>query len=122
MEYSIKASEKGDYIILTVEGDFTAKTFMKCIVESHTLGQKIGTHCYLVDVTKAKNIDSAMGAYEFAYSDMKTTKGVDRFARVAGLVSPGDHSHDFVETVSNNAGMSLKLFTDAKEAIDYLIK
>lgn len=43
-------------------------------------------------------------------------------ARVAGLISPGDHSHDFVETVSMNAGMFLKLFTDITEARNYLLK
>jgi len=122
MKYGIKPAENGDYIILTVEGNFTAKTFMKCIIESHTLGLEMGVHSYLVDVTNARNVDSAMGTYEFAYSDMKTTKGVDRLAKVAGLVSPGDHSHDFVETTAHNAGMSLKLFTDAKEAIEYLTK
>lgn len=120
MKYSIRPSEKSDYIILTVEGDFTGKTFMKCILESHALGMEMGVHSYLADVTKARNKDSALGTYQFAYSDMKTTQGVDRLAKVAGLVSPGDHSHDFVETACHNAGMSLKLFTDAKEAIAYL--
>lgn len=120
MEYSINPSENRDYIILKVVGDFTAKAFMKCVVESHTLGKEMGIHCYLVDVTNARNIDSAFGNYEFAYSDMKMTEGTDPLARVAGLVSPGDHSHDFVETVSNNAGMSLRLFTDPAEAKSYL--
>jgi len=122
MKYSIKPSEKGDYIILAVEGEFTGKTFMKCILESHRLGLEMGVHSYLADVTKARNIDSALGTYQFAYSDMKKTKGVDRLAKVAGLVSPEDHSHDFVETAAHNAGMALKLLTDAKEAINYLTK
>ena len=81
----------------------------------------MGIHNFLVDVTNARNIDSAMGTHKFAYSDMKTTEGVDRLARVAGLISPGDHSHDFVETVSYNAGMFLKLFTDLDKAIEYLL-
>jgi len=122
MEYSIKPSEGRDYIILTVVGEFTAETFMQCIVETHTLGREMGIRNILVDVTNARNVDSAMGTYKFAYSDMKTTEGVDPLARVAGLVSPGDHSHDFVETASSNAGMFLKLFTDPDKAIDYLLK
>jgi hypothetical protein len=120
MEYSINPSADRDYILLKVVGDFTAESFMKCIIESHTLGQELGIHSYLVDVTKAKNVDSAYGNYSFAYSDMKKTEGIDPAARVAGLVSPGDHSHDFVETVSNNAGMILKLFTDSAEAMAFL--
>lgn len=121
-EYSIKPSEDHQYIILQVHGEFTAKTFMKCIVEAHTLGKEMGIRSYLVDVTDARNVDSALETQKFAYSDMKTTAGVDPLARVAGLVSPGDHSHDFVETASSNAGMFLKLFNDRAEAIDYLLK
>ncbi len=121
-EYSIKPSEDHQYIILTVQGEFTAKTFMKCIVEAHTFGKEMGVRGYLVDVTDARNVDSALETQQFAYSDMKTTAGEDPFAKVAGLVSPGDHSHDFVETATSNAGMFLKLFTDRAEAVAYLLK
>lgn len=120
MEYSIKPSKDSDYIILKVSGEFTAQSFMKCIVETHTLGREMGIHSYLVDATNARNTDSAFGNYKFAYSDMKNTEGIDLLARVAGLVSPGDCSHDFVETVSNNAGMIFKLFTDPDEAKAWL--
>ena len=122
MEYTIKPSDDCAYIVLTVVGKFTSATFMKCIIESHTLGRKLGLRSYLVDVTRGRNVDSAMEIFKFAYSDMKTTEGVDPLARVAGLISPGDHSHDFVEIASTNAGMFLKLFTDRDEAIDYLTK
>ena len=122
MEYSIKVSEDRDYIILKIVGNFTGKDMMRCVVESHTLGRETGIHSYLVDVTDARNIDTAMGNYEFAYSDMKMTEEVDPLARVAGLTSPGDRSHDFVETVSANAGMDFKLFTDREEALIFLKK
>jgi len=122
LECSISPSDEGDYIVLKVAGEFTAKDFMSSIVEAHTLGKEIGTNCYLVDATQAKNVDTAFGNYNFAYTDMKTTEGVDPLATVAGLVDPEDNSHDFVETVSHNAGMLLKLFTDREEAIAYLRK
>ena len=120
MEYQIRPSEDHDYIILSVTGEFTAKSFMRCIVEAHTLGREMGIHAYLVDVRQARNVDSAFGNYDFAYSDMKKTAGIDPLARVAGLISPEDHSHDFVETTTNNAGMLLKLFTELAEAENYL--
>lgn len=122
MECSIAVSEDRNYIVLTVVGDFTAGEFMTCIVEAHTLGMERGIHCYLVDATRARNVDSAFGNYKFAYHDMKATAGIDPQARVAGLISPDDHSHDFVETVSANAGMFLKLFTELDAARDYLLK
>lgn len=122
MEYSVTLSEGGEYIILEVVGEFTAKSFMKCIIEAHTLGMAKNIHAYLVDATRARNIDSAFATQQFAYQDMKSTEGVDPSARVAGLISPDDHSHDFVETVSYNAGMFFKLFTDIDEAKAYLLK
>jgi hypothetical protein len=120
MKYTIRPSEDRRYVLLKIEGNFTAREMMACVVESHSVGKELGVRNYLVDVRKAKNVDTALGNREFAYSDMKQTEGVDPHARVAGLVSPGDHSHDFVATVSANAGMSLKLFTDFDEAICYL--
>jgi len=119
-EYRIEPSEDQTYILLSVVGEFTAKNFMKCILETHARGQEMGIHRYLVDAIKAKNIDTVLGNYQFAYSDMQTTKGIDPLAVVAGVVSKDDHSHDFVETVSNNAGKHLKLFTDFNQAVDYL--
>lgn len=38
------------------------------------------------------------------------------------MISPGDHSHDFVETVSKNAGMFMKLFAAITEVRNYLLK
>lgn len=118
--YQIRPSEDRTYILLKVVGEFTAKRFMTCILETHARGQELGIHNYLVDATEAKNIDTVLGNYEFAYSDIQTTEGIDPLAVVAGVVSEGDHSHDFVETVSNNAGKHLKLFTDFNQAVDYL--
>ncbi len=122
MECNICISEDRNYILLKVTGSFTAQSFMKFIVEAHTLGREMDIHCYLVDVTKARNIDSALGSYKFACQDMKSTPGIDRLAKVAGLISPGDHSHDFAQITSTNAGMFLKLFTDITEARNYLLQ
>jgi len=122
VEYRITPSQKREYIHLEVVGAFTSKTLMKCIVETHTLGMELGIHRYLMDASKARNIDSVLGTYEFAHAEMKHTEGIDPRARVAALVSPGDHSHDFVETVSQNAGMALKLFTDREEALAFLAR
>lgn len=39
---------------------------------------------------------------------------------VALLVSPDDHSHDFIETVARNAGLNVTIFTDLQAAKAYL--
>ena len=119
-EYSIRPSEDQSYIVLTVLGDFVGKAMMKYVVEAHALGKKMGINRYLVDVTKARNVDTIVGNYEFAYSDMKKAEGIDPFAKVAALVGPGDHSHDFIETVLINAGLRLQIFHDLGKAREYL--
>ena len=56
----------------------------------------------------------------FAYKDMQLAEGIDLNAIVATLVSPDDHSHDFIETVSRNAGLNVTLFTDLDLAKQHL--
>ena len=53
---------------------------------------------------------------------MQQAEDIDRNARVAVLRSPGDHSHDFIETVSRNAGLHVKLFTDRAKALAHLLE
>ena len=65
---------------------------------------------------EARNTDSIVENYDFAYKDMSETENIDRLARVAILSSPGDHSHDFIETVTRNSGLNVKLFNDPELA------
>ena len=89
-------------------------------LQAHALGKKLGINRYLVDVTEARNVDNTFEKYNFAYKDMKQEPAIDKAARVAILVSPGDHSHDFIETVTRNIGLDVTLFTDRQKAIEYL--
>jgi hypothetical protein len=122
MKYTIKPSKDGKYIILTVVGEINRQSAMKQNLEAHALGKKLGINRHLVDVTEARNTDSVAESYDFAYTDMKETEGIDIYARVATLVSPGDHSHDFIETVARNSGLNVKIFTDPDLARQFLTK
>jgi len=122
MNYTITPSKDGKYIILKIQGEINRQSAMKQNLEAHTLGEKLGMNRYLVDVTESRNTDSVMESYDFAYEDMKNTEGIDLYARVALLVSPGDHSHDFIETVTTNSGLNVKIFTDFDLAMQFLEK
>jgi hypothetical protein len=122
MDYTITTSNDGTYIILKVKGNITRRTALQMNLEAHALGRQLQIRRYFVDVTEAKNTDVPLDDYELAYSDMRQTEGIDKQARVVALVSPNDHSHDFMETVSKNAGLHLKLFTDPDEAKRYLLE
>ena len=94
---------------------------MKQNLEAHTLGDELGISRYLVDATEAVNVDSTLENYSFAYTDMQTPTGINKTAVVALLVSPDDHSHDFIETVSRNAGLNVTIFRDRELAIHHLL-
>lgn len=121
-EYAITPSADGRYIVIKVRGEINRKAAMQQNLEAHALGRKMGVNRYLVDVTEAKNTDSVRDSYDFAYTDMSITEGIDKAARVSTLVSQGDHSHDFIEIVSRNSGLNVTLFTDRELAVQHLLK
>jgi len=122
MDYTITPSSNGKYIILKVKGTFRRPNIVPVILEAHALGMKLHIRGYLSDMTEAKNVDTNIENYEFAYTDMRKTEGIDKFARIATLVRPDDHSHDFVETVGVNTGMNFKIFTDRDEAVKFVME
>jgi hypothetical protein len=120
MSYTITPSEDNAFITIVVKGHITRLDAMKQNLEAHALGKRLGINRYLVDVTRARNVDSDIHNYEFAYKDMSLTEGIDRSAIVALVVSPEDHSHDFVVTAARNAGLRIEMFHDPERAKNYL--
>lgn len=120
MDYHISVSSDGHFVIFKVTGNITRQTIMPGIVAAHGRGNELGLDRYLTDVTEASNVETVTENYTFAYSDIRTTEGIDKYARIAVLVAPDDHSHDFVETVARNAGLNFRLFRDREQAEDFL--
>ncbi len=122
MSYAITPSEDGKYILIKMHGDMTRALAMQQNIEAHQLGKELGVNRYLTDLIDSTNVDSVINDYEFAYADMQTEPDIDRYARVAILVRPDDHSHDFIEVLATNAGLNVKLFRDREQAIAHLTK
>jgi hypothetical protein len=120
MEYTFRVSDSGRYIHITVRGAIDRHTAAAMNVEAHALGRSLAIHNYLVDLVEAVNIDSVIGNYQFAYENMQAPDLLDADARVATLVGQDDHSHDFVETVSRNAGFDVTFFRDREAAIHHV--
>ena len=121
MGTTITVSEDQKYIILKIVGDYTRELAMIDNLKAHAMGREMGIKLYLSDMTEARNIETTTDNYYFANKDMKITPGIDLHARVALLVRPEDRSHDFVETVSRNAGLDVKIFRDPELAVQYLL-
>lgn len=122
MPHTITVSEDASYVILEITGEITSHNIMGMIMESHALGRARGITRHLVDATHARNTSTVTENYRFAYKDAGAIPGLDPDARVAMLVSPEDHSHDFIETVTQNSGYNTRLFRDRKAAVDYLLQ
>lgn len=122
MTHTITTSEDGQYILIKVKGVIDRNIAMQQNLEAHALGKKLNIHKYLVDVTKATNSESTTDKFKFANNDMQEAPGIDKSARVAVLVSPDDHSHDFIETVTRNAGLNMRIFRDSEEAMQFLME
>lgn len=120
MSYDIGASPNGDYVILRIRGEINRRIAMARNQEAHAFARALGVNRFLVDVTEARNTDSVLDQYRFAYEDMQHSDGIDRTSRAAVLVAVGDHSHDFIETAARNAGLAMRLFTDRDAALAYL--
>lgn len=120
MKYTLTPSDDNTYVILRFTGDITRLTVMQHIEQAHTLGERLGTNRFLLDLREATNTDSTTDQYEFVHRDMMQSKDIDVFARVAVLIDPENHSHDFLETVFRNVGFNLRLFNDREDALSFI--
>ena len=119
MRYKISPSDDKTFLVQKMWGEITSKEALKCAEECHSTGKGLGINCFLVDATEARNIDNILGNYDFAYRELDSAQ-IDKRARVALLISPGDPSHDFIETVCRNAGHDVTIFTNRELAEKHL--
>lgn len=121
MDKKITVAPDRTYIVMELTGEITRRSAMDANMEAHKLGGELGINRYLVNLLACRNREDVVDNYEFAYQDLRTSPDLDRSARVALLVSPEDHSHDFIETVARNNGADVKIFTDRAEAVAHLL-
>lgn len=119
MPLSLSTSEDAKFIIMKITGDINRRIAIEYDLEAHKLGNELGINCYLMDLTESRNTDTVLDSYSFAYKDVNVEE-IDKTAIVALLVAQDDHSHDFIETVSKNAGLNVQLFRDRTLAENYL--
>ena len=121
MQYTISLSADGTFIILKYVGDITRKSVVAPTIEAHALGNEMKIDRFLVDATEATNVETVLENYEFVNLDLPTMP-LDKFARIALLVRPDDHSHDFVVTAARNSHVAITLFVDRELAERHLHK
>ncbi len=119
MNYEVKISEDEDFVWQIPHEDMTTQLASEIGHKAMNLARAKNINKYLVDVRGIKNIDAAFDNYDFAYNEASKV-GYQRTDRIAIVIDPDDTSHNFIETVSLNAGYHVKLFTKIQAAIDWL--
>ena len=120
MSYTISVSEDRKYIITISIGKLDNEIARQQNMEAQALGKQMGIDRFFVDMVESRYEGGPIAHYEFANSRKLSPDQYNRYARVAILVQEDDHSHDFVETVSRNAGFDITIFRDREEAIHHL--
>ena len=118
--YTISPAPGGNYIMVEIEGEITRDLAYKHVVDAHAAGDKLGIRCFLFDVTKARNVESVLGNFKMTHEDTRLLPAKARRACIAVLVDPHDDSHDFNETLAQNAGLDVTMFRERDKAIAHL--
>ncbi len=116
---SLKKSPDGNYVIMKMIGNIDRVIAMKNNIKAHKYASKYGINCFLLDLTECRNNESIIDNHKFAYKDMNVPD-INKLARIAMLVDPEDHSHDFIEVVTRNSGLNVKKFISLEEAVRFL--
>jgi hypothetical protein len=119
MSHKIFLSEDGRYIVCEVTGLITAEVLHEFASKLNKFSRATGINRLLHDVRYARNVMKISQNYQYAYEDMEDL-ALQRDARSAILIDPADKTHDFVETVSQNAGYTVRIFHDEDAAISWL--
>jgi hypothetical protein len=121
MSCAITVAPGNTHILMIVTGEITRALALKYNTEAHRMAAPLGITRYLMDLTSCVNTDTVTSNYEFAHQDMKHLPGIDRAAVVAVVTNPHDDSHDFIRTVTRNAGFNVTFFTDRAAAQAFLL-
>lgn len=118
MEYEISRVAGEPFLLVTLHVDVTRALVLEFAQAASAEAGKLGLPGVLVDVRQSRSAEAVFGQYTLARDLLNAD--VDPRLRVASVVSPEDHSHDFVETVTRNRGFNVRLFTDMEAAKAWL--
>lgn len=119
MEFEIDLAADGSHICVTINSVLTQELRRRYIEAALALARETGLNRFLIDARTAPSSTSVVDDYQAAY-EITRQSGVRPGTRIAGLLAEGDSSRAFLETVANNAGFQVRMFTDKADALDWL--
>ena len=120
MPYNLSISDDNTMIIIKVDGNVNSNMALEYSMNAYLLAKDKGILCFLIDLTNARNQQTIAENYDFMNLDLDESGFVDRRAKIAMLVSPEDHSHDFVEKIARIMGHNILLCRKMDDAITFL--
>lgn len=115
--FTVTIPEGRSYVLIIFNEPMTREMTVMYLKELKILGEKLSSPRFLFDARKAPNKRSTIQDYEiYDFSSVFGFPG----ARIAVIISPDDRSYDFTDIVVNNAGYIHRLFTDEKEAVEWI--
>jgi len=121
MNYEVKVSDSGKYIIVCINTDMTRALADQTGLEATHLGKKNNINLFLYDLRNSINRETVNANYIYAKQEVQKIEP-DYANKIAMLVSQNDKSHDFVETVLRNAGHNVLIFHDEEKALSWLLE
>ena len=119
MPYKIIYEKEGDYISVTVEGDFALSNLKGLAAEIAKSIEQYGSNHILNDMRQAKLTEGTIDIYNMPKT--ASSSGIDTYCKRALVVSEQSSDFHFLETVFLNQGHNVKMFTDIEEAISWLL-
>lgn len=119
MRLSITLAPGGGYAVVVVGEDVTNELAVEAGRLQHEFAAARGVTRFLVDARGRRYAGTPSSHQEFV-TDQLPAESYGRAWRVAVLASPGDGSHDFLETAAGKAGYGIRVFKDYDEAVRWL--
>lgn len=121
MQCDISLAEGNQYACLRIKETIVPDIGRALLTEMLNLQKQKSIFRFLLDTRGVSAKTTPVDDFRMANREV-TSAGFVPGTQVALLKSPGDTSHDFIETAGLNAGQNIRLFEDMNAAIDWLQK
>lgn len=119
MKYEVRVAKRGTYVLMRPSETTNWQDIVEHLAEAAQIAAAHNLRSFLIDVRDVASGFSTLEHYQIAHYEGRKL-GFAAGSRIAVLVSPGDHSRDFVKTVVQNAGYSCDLFEEEAAAEEWL--
>lgn len=119
MNFDLTLATDGSYAVLTNYRDVTLASAIEHQRAMQAFAVAHGISRFLIDTRGKQYIGGDVDLYTFA-RHVLPEEAFDRRWRVALVTSPEDYSHDFLETVSRNAGYNVVVLKEYDKAVVWL--